>query len=60
VSRLQLVADRDGVAHAQEGSRRRTLCGRTAIDERFAWPRASVCPDCAAAMKERAGVPATK
>lgn len=42
------IAESDGVAHArsQRGRPTRTLCGRIAVDERFARPAAVRCTRC--------------
>lgn len=46
------MAEADGIAHAtpSRGHHTRTLCGRLAIDERFARPAAVRCGDCQTAI----------
>lgn len=36
----------DRVAHAHRRGELRTACGERIVEERFAWPAGSKCPDC--------------
>ena len=42
------VAEKDRIAHAHiaRGKATRTLCGRPALDPRYAHPAATRCPEC--------------
>lgn len=59
---LVRVAAKDGIEHINRPRQSRTLCGRIALDERYAWPRTSRCPVCLAEAErllhlERDGAP---
>lgn len=49
MTRIRWTAAQDRIAHAHVRGPR-TVCGRPAIDERHAWPKASRCPDCLAGV----------
>lgn len=42
------LAGRDQVAHGQPAGMTRTLCGRPAVEPRWAWPATVSCADCCA------------
>ena len=46
------VAPKDGLAHACVKQAPRTLCGRIAIPDRYAWPIREFCAACLAAERE--------
>lgn len=49
-ARFTWLAGKDRVGHATSPGLPRTACGLRRLDERFAWPERTRCPECLEAL----------